>query len=95
MGRPTKAIDSKKSRALSQAEYEERQKKKLGIQKFNDMRARQRLRAESRARCWARYTEEEKNEMRVKQRERAFKFRNELRKAKVHALFSFIFHGCS
>ena len=37
----TKAIDSKKSRALSQAEYEERQKKKLGIQKFNDMRARQ------------------------------------------------------
>ena len=62
-GRPKKDIDFKKSYALSQARmHEDRQKKKIDVQKYNNMRARQR--AESRARCWARYTENGKNEMR-------------------------------
>jgi len=64
-GRPKKDIDLIKSYALSQARmHEDRQKKKIDVQKYNNMRARQR--AESRARCWARYTEKGKNEMRSK-----------------------------
>ena len=74
MGRPRKDPSEKKSHAQIQSEYEERQKKIMGEKKYKAKRAKQR--AESRARCWKRYTAAEKEAHRAKQRIRAYKFRH-------------------
>ena len=63
-GRPKKDIRFKKELCSFSSTNEDRQKKKIDVQKYNNMRARQR--AEPRARCCAWYTEKEKNEMRSK-----------------------------
>ena len=71
MGKPKK---EKKSHAKSQLEYEERQKKILGKERYLAKRAKQR--AASRARCWARFTEDDKEAKRANQRLRAYKYRH-------------------
>ena len=73
MGRPKLPLGIKKSHAQSKAEYEVRKKKEVGEKNYLAKRAKQR--AESRVRCWAKKTEQEKNDHRSKQRKRAQSYR--------------------
>ena len=72
IGRPKKDLSEKKSHVQSQSDYAERKKQEIGEKEYNAMRAKQR--AESRARCWARKSEEEREAVRLNQRKRAHEY---------------------